>query len=277
VPLLTGHSCSYACKYCYIQDWYAFVPPTPSPLTGDEALLSLLYNPHWVPSRDFIILGDVCDPFHPNLEARTLEYIEAVAPLGSPVQFSTKSEVSEEVAARLGHLSQQHGCALSPLVTITTIKHAPALEPLAPSVERRLQTIRRLAAEGLSVFLFMRPLLPGASQDFADVLAAAKAAGAVGVIVGSLRVSKKIHRRLKQAKVVDIEAIDGQLRARGIEPEALTEEQVDIQDEPLRAAVRAKAEELGLATVQRACCANAWVSRMPCRKPKCLMRHVAAW
>merc|ERR1712129_37224 len=50
VPLITGHSCDYACRYCYIQDWYPFVPPTPSELSGDEVLLSLLYNSHWVPS-----------------------------------------------------------------------------------------------------------------------------------------------------------------------------------------------------------------------------------
>lgn len=278
VPLLTGHGCDYACRYCYIQDWYPFVPPTPSPLTGEEALLSLLYNPNWVPSRDFIILGDVCDPFHPNLAARTLEYIEAVSPLGSPVQFSTKSEISEKAASLLGRMSRERHCSISALVTITTMRHVRAVEPTAPSVETRLETIRRLSAEGISVFLFMRPLLPGvASEDFPDVLAAAKAAGAVGVIVGSLRVSRKIYRRLKQTKVIDIEAVDTQLRGQGLQPEELDEKQVDIQDEPLRAAVKAKAEEIGLATVRRACCANAWASERPCRRPQCLMRDVVAW
>mmetsp|Transcript_82291 Transcript_82291/g.207074 ORF Transcript_82291/g.207074 Transcript_82291/m.207074 type:complete len:206 (+) Transcript_82291:3-620(+) len=205
-----------------------------------------------------------------------MEYIEAVACLGSPVQFSTKSEISARTAAMLGRILHG-GCPLSALVTITTIRHVRSLEPTAPSVDSRLQTIRRLALEGLSVFLFMRPLIPGACDDFPDVLAAAKEAGAAGVVVGSLRVSKKIYRRLKQAKVADIEAIDQQLRSRSIEPEALTENQVDIQDEPLRASIVAKAEQLGLTTVRRACCANAWCSKLPCRKPNCLMRHLAQW
>merc|ERR1712192_183937 len=100
------------------------------------------------------------------------------------------------------------------------------------------------------------------------VLSAARGAGAKGVIIGSLRVSRKIYRRLKLVKFVDIEAIDVQLGQRGLAPEGLTEEQVDLQDEPLRAAVAAKAEELGLVAVRRACCATAWVARMPCRKAK---------
>uniref|UniRef100_A0A7S0A363 Radical SAM core domain-containing protein n=1 Tax=Pyrodinium bahamense TaxID=73915 RepID=A0A7S0A363_9DINO len=277
MPLLTGHSCDYACRYCYIQDWYAFVPPTPGELSGQEVLLSLLYNPHWVPSRDFIILGDVCDPFHPNLLARSMEYIKAVALLGSPVQFSTKSEISDEVAAELGRISNEGGCPLSALVSVSTIKHVHILEPTTPSFQSRVLTIRRLSGNGLSVFLFMRPLIPGASDDFPDILLAAKEAGAVGVVVGSLRVSRKIYRRLKQAKVVDIEAIDSQLQGKGIAPEDLNESQVDIQDEPLRTAVVTKAAEVGLVTVRRACCANAWSSQRPCRKPKCLMRDSTNW
>eukprot|EP00928_Gymnodinium_smaydae_P091391 TRINITY_DN75105_c0_g1_i1.p1 TRINITY_DN75105_c0_g1~~TRINITY_DN75105_c0_g1_i1.p1 ORF type:complete len:509 (-),score=47.43 TRINITY_DN75105_c0_g1_i1:335-1861(-) len=279
MPLITGHSCDYACRYCYIQDWYAFVAPTPSTLTGEEVLLALLYNPHWVPSRDFVILGDVCDPFHPNLCARTLEYIETFAPLRSPLQFCTKSDISEEAARTLGRLSREHACPISALITITTLHYANIVEPQAPSPTIRLETMRRLAAEGLKPFLFMRPLLPGKpSEDYEDVLQAARDAGAVGVIVGSLRVSRKIYRRLKLTKgVVDIESLDAQLHAKGIKPEDLAEEQVDIQDEPLRAKITAKAKELGLVPVRRACCANAWCSGMPCRKRNCLMRTELGW
>lgn len=274
VQLLTGRACNFACQYCYLQDWFPFERPTPTPLTGQEVLLSLLYNPHWVPSRDFIILGDACDPFHPDLEARTLEYVEAVAPLRSPIQFSTKAAISESTASKLASIASSHHCTISVLVTITTIKNARAVEPLAPCVEDRLETIRHVSEAGLQVFVFMRPLLPGASEDFADVLAAAKQAGATGVIVGSLRVSKKIRQRLSRIKAIDIEEIDRQLQERDIDPSTLTEEQIDIQDEPMRAAIKEKADELGLVSVRRACCANAWASQMPCRKRNCLMKDI---
>eukprot|EP00746_Dinoflagellata_sp_MGD_P010527 gnl/MRDRNA2_/MRDRNA2_121765_c0_seq1.p1 gnl/MRDRNA2_/MRDRNA2_121765_c0~~gnl/MRDRNA2_/MRDRNA2_121765_c0_seq1.p1 ORF type:complete len:448 (+),score=78.18 gnl/MRDRNA2_/MRDRNA2_121765_c0_seq1:154-1497(+) len=275
MPLITGHSCDYACKYCYIQDWYAFIPPTPSELSGEEVLLALLYNPHWKPSRDFIILGDVCDPFHKNLTARTLEYIRALAPLRSPLQLSTKSEVSESTALEISEISRRHQCSVQVLVSLITIRHVQAVEPTTPSVEERLMTIRRLSSHGVGVFLFMRPLIPGVTTDYADVLAAAKNAGALGVIVGSLRVSKKIYRRVKMLKApVDIEEIDRQLQqSHGLSPESLTEHQVDIQDEPLRAAIKECAEKLGLAVVRRACCANAFVAGMTCRKPNCLMKE----
>ena len=45
-------------------------------------------------------------------------------------------------------------------------------------------------------------------------------------------------------QAIDIEAIDGQLRDRGIDPESLTEDQVDIQDEPVRAKIKAKVDLL---------------------------------
>ena len=181
VQMISGHSCSYACRYCYIQDWYPFVEPMPTQMSGQEVLLSLLFNPHWVPSRDFIILGDVCDPFHPKLELRTMEYIRAAAPLGSPIQFSTKSGISRPICDQLVQWSRTFQCPINALVTITTIRHVEDLEPNAPSVQTRLDTIRALSAAGLSVFVFMRPLLPGSCEDFVEVLQAARACGAEGM------------------------------------------------------------------------------------------------
>jgi DNA repair photolyase len=90
-----------------------------------------------------------------------MEYIKAAAVLGSPIQFSTKSAISKTVCQQLAEWSVTYGCAINALVTITTMKHAEDLEPSAPSVETRLETIRNLSAAGLSVFIFMRPLLPG--------------------------------------------------------------------------------------------------------------------
>ncbi|CAJ1344304.1 unnamed protein product [Effrenium voratum] len=267
VQLLSGHSCSYACRYCYIQDWYAFVQPAPTELSGTEVLLALLYNSNWIPSRDFIILGDVCDPFHQNLRVRTMEYIRAVAVLGSPIQFSTKSFITKALCAQLAQWSVAHQCPINGLVTCTTLRHVQQLEPEAPPVEQRMETIRNLSSAGLSTFLFLRPLLPlEPFEDFEQLILAAKAAGAEGVVVGSLRVSRKIYRRLKQAKVVNMERVDELLAAKGQRPEDLTEEQVDIQDEPLRRRVTDFALQCGLAPVRRACCANALGAQMPCRR-----------
>lgn len=144
MQLLSGHSCSYACRYCYIQDWYAFVQPAPTELSGTEVLLALLYNSNWIPSRDFIILGDVCDPFHQNLQVRTMEYIRAVAVLGSPIQFSTKSFITKALCAQLAQWSVAHQCPINGLVTCTTLRHVQQLEPEAPPVEQRMETIRNL-------------------------------------------------------------------------------------------------------------------------------------
>jgi len=234
--------------------------------SGPEVVLSLLYNDHFTPGEDFVILGDVCDPFHPNLVGRTLEYLEALQDTGSPVQFSTKNEIEEPAADRLAALS----CSVNPLVTITSLDQAALLEPAAPSIPARLATIQRLAERGLQVFVFMRPLIPGVTLDYPQVLAAAQEAGA-GVIVGSLRVSRKIWARLKFLRGVDWSRLRELLQLQqGVDLEDLAEDQLEVQDEELRAAVTACAEDMGLRTVRRACCANAFVAKQRCNKPNCL-------
>ena len=117
----------------------------------------------------------------------------------------------------------------------------------------------------------MRPLIPGVTLDYPQVLAAAQEAGAVGAIVGSLRISRKIWARLKFMRGVDWSRLRELLQLQqGVDLEDLTEDQLEVQDEDLRAAVTACAADMGLRTVRRACCANALVAKQRCTKPNCL-------
>ncbi|RLE48920.1 MAG: radical SAM protein, partial [Candidatus Methanomethylicota archaeon] len=164
---LTIHSaigCPNSCLYCYIQDMgFDFAEAKPYGLTGDELLYALLTNPYFIPSRwgTFLAFGSIADPFNVAATNKTIEYLNTISILGNPCQFSTKAHIDEDLALKLSSINTP----ISPLVTIVTIEKARILEPLAPSIEERLETIRNLKEKKLKPMLFLRPIIPGVTDN----------------------------------------------------------------------------------------------------------------
>jgi len=258
---LTIHSaigCPNNCIYCYIQDMgFDFTEAKPYGLTGDELLYALLSNPYFIPSSwgTFLAFGSIADPFNKKVTYKTLEYLNAISTLGNPCQFSTKAHIDEDLAAKLTNIKT----SISPLITIITIEKAEQLEPKAPSVEERLETIRNLKRQKLKPILFLRPIIPGVTEyEVNEILKAAKKAGAVGVVVGGLRITKRIIERLKAANI-DVKPI--MERA----PKAnLTEVQIPIKSSDLKRRAIKEARKIGLIPFSSACCALAYVAGVPC-------------
>ncbi len=70
---------------------------------------------------------------------------------------------------------------------------ARAIEPFAPSPERRLRTVKVLADAGIEVGVSLAPLIPGLNDDqIADVLTRAKAAGACRAFTVTLRLPAEV-------------------------------------------------------------------------------------
>ena len=199
-------------------------------------------------------MGAVCDPFHPDLAGKTLDIMRAVASfLGNPTQFSTKMPIGPELAKEI-----PRGLPVSPLVTIITLEKAGELEPKAPGPEERLKTISILRKEGLKPMLFLRPLIPGLVEDeLDDLISEAKHHGAVGVVVGALRVSRPILRRLSKI------GLDGPIRAR-LKKEPPVGGLVPVPSRDLKEMAMRVAREKGLLAFKAACCANAYVAGVPC-------------
>jgi DNA repair photolyase len=138
------------------------------------------------------------------------------------------------------------------LVTIITLRHWRRLEPNAAPPEARLETIRNLAARGFHVTLFLRPIIPGVTdREVPEILARAKAAGAAGVVPGSLRVTPGILERLRLAGI-DTRLIEARLprRPRG------RRDQVPIRETDLKRLVEVHAKRLGLRVYPSSCSAN---------------------
>jgi DNA repair photolyase len=246
-----GNDCAYSCIYCYIVDMgFKFHKPKPCELSSEELALSLLYNPNFNPGRNgtYIAIGSIVEPFQPELKSLTINYIEQLAKLGNPIQFSTKSHLTNSEAKAISLACNW----ISPLVTILTLDEAKArlLEPFAPSPQKRLETIANLADAGLKPFLFLRPILPGiiTPDENLNLINESIRYGLQGVVLGNFRVTRRIIGALKK-KGLDVSEIER--RTRVIDGKQRT---VSVQD--LRDKIEA---QLGNATMvyRRSCCASA--------------------
>jgi len=258
---LTIHTCvgcPYTCLYCYIDDLgFPRGKAHPYSLSGEEWLLSLTSNPFLLPGLygTYLSFGSVCEPLHQVCLSKTLEYLNRVrAHLDNPCQVATKSTLSDEIVDKLANSMPR---VLNVLVTVVSIKRSKFLEPSVPSPFERFETLRRLVKRGIPAFLFLRPVLPGLEDEVDDILSEAKQAGALGVVVGGLRLSERISRRLRSV---------------GIEVPAATRRAglVDVAQRDLKNLVIEAARSRGLVPFRSACCATTYSIarltglRLPC-------------
>jgi DNA repair photolyase len=256
----TGIGCNLRCTYCYIEDMGFPWSARPYPLTGLQLIYALASNPYFLPGRNgtLIAIGSVTEPFLGITREKTFEYIEAISKyLGNPIQFSTKMYLSIKDAERL----RGYDPGISPLVTIITIKHKNKLEPLAPPVSKRFETINNLRKAGLKPILFLRPIIPGIIEDeYIEILEEARRNGAVGVVIGSLRVTNRILERLRKAGL-DISEIKRRLPRK---PHG--NEQVSIYTRDLKEEITRYAWKIGLIPFPEACMANLYTHERVCWK-----------
>jgi len=254
-----GIGCPNKCLYCYLVDFGPnFQTPKPYKLNGLEVSLSLLYNKWFVPGKmgTFIAIGSVCEPFHPICYAKTIDYLKSFAKyLKNPMQFSTKAFLNAEQVNEISEAVNNQ--PLSPLVTIITIKNAKKLEPNVPSPVKRFETISNLRDAGFKPILFLRPIIPGITdKEFEQIFEKASNAGAIGVVIGTFRISRKILERLKQAHI-NLRPI----KERAIKIE---EKQIYLKGRDLKETAFKLAKEFKLIPFNSACCANAFNASVPC-------------
>lgn len=250
-------NCPYSCQYCYIKDLgFEFDSGTPSPLSGKELVFSLLNNPAFFPGKGgtLLAIGAVSEPF--LFPRKMMNYLRELSRLGNPLQFSTKAYLSPELARKIKRIIRNHKSKISPLVTIVTLSYASELEKNAPSPSKRFKTIQNLAEAGLQPVLFLRPIIPGVNVKEAEILMKrAKKAGAVGVVFGSFRVTRRIVHRLEEQGVPTFE-IKRRVK------------QIDEKQRPVplfeREKLMTQARGIGLVPWRSTCCANSFQSGVTC-------------
>lgn len=246
-----GIGCPMQCSYCYIYDMGFSRHATPYSLSGLQLVAALLFNKYFYPTRwgTYLAFGSVTEPFLPNVLPKTLEYLRAVEEyLGNPCQVSTKMIINDEYVDELARVT---GSKLSILVTVTSLNQYAHLERRAPHPLERLKFVSRLRSKGFKPFVFIRPLLPGLRVEEVDeIVEQVKASGAYGIVVGNLRLSQNIVKRLMN------EGVDVTKHLK-VDFSKLKKGFVDVRvDEGVQSLFKEGALKRGLIFLKRACCAN---------------------
>ena len=180
--------CEHGCIYCFARPSHAYHDLSPgidfetrlfAKAAAAELLQAELARPGY--RCESITLGINTDGYQPverawKLTRRCLEVLHAC---DHPVSIVTKSALVERDLDLLAPMAAK-GLA-EVFVTITTLDRdiARRLEPRAAAPERRLQTLRTLAAAGVPVGVMVAPVIPQLTDgDLEAILEAAAAHGA---------------------------------------------------------------------------------------------------
>ncbi|MBN1205091.1 MAG: PA0069 family radical SAM protein [Myxococcaceae bacterium] len=180
--------CMHACAYCYARPTHEYLsmgagtdfetrivvkPHAP------ELLREAFERPRW--QGEPVVFSGVTDCYQP-LEASlrlTRRCLEVCAEYRNPVGIITKAPLIERDLDVLRTLAREARLWVSVSVPFHNAELARAIEPYVATPQRRLLTIERLAAAGISVAVSVAPIIPGLNdEDIAKVLAAAREAGA---------------------------------------------------------------------------------------------------
>jgi DNA repair photolyase len=180
--------CMHACAYCFARPTHEYLslgagtdfetriivkPHAP------ELLREAFERPRW--QGETLVFSGVTDCYQP-LEASmrlTRRCLEVCAEYRNPVGIITKAPLIERDIDVLQELSREARLWVSISLPFHNPELARAVEPYVATPKRRLQTIERLAAAGISVAVSVAPVIPGLNdEDIAKVLASAREAGA---------------------------------------------------------------------------------------------------
>jgi DNA repair photolyase len=180
--------CEHGCVYCYARPSHAYLELSPgldfesrlfAKVNAVERLRAELARPGYVPKP--ISLGANTDCYQP-IERRyriTRDLIELLSQCRHPLTIVTKSALVERDLDLLGPMGQADLAKV--FVSLGTLDRGLArrLEPRAASPQRRLDTIRALAAVGVPVGVMVAPVVPALSdKSLEESMEAAAAAGA---------------------------------------------------------------------------------------------------
>lgn len=199
--------CEHGCSYCFARPSHAylglspgldfeaklFVKPNAAALLEEE-----LRHPNYAPRP--LAMGTNTDPYQP-LEARlkiTRSVLEVLWAYRHPVAVVTKSNL---VTRDIDLLSTMAEAELSKVaLSITTLDRslARAMEPRAPTPERRLEAIALLSAAGVPVSVIMGPVIPGLNDhELEEILKRARLAGAQAAGYVMLRLPREVSDLFK--------------------------------------------------------------------------------
>jgi DNA repair photolyase len=180
--------CYHACAYCYARpshEYLSFGAGTDFErkiVVKPEApalLVEAFEKRSW--QGEFVLFSGVTDCYQP-LEATwrlTRGCLEVCAAYANPLGIITKAPLIERDLDLLARLAEVTDLSVTLSIPLWDEARARAIEPGVATPRRRMKTVARLAAAGISVGVNVAPLIPGlGEEDMPRVLEAAAEAGA---------------------------------------------------------------------------------------------------
>ena len=194
--------CEHGCIYCFARPSHAYLNLSP----GLDFETRLVARPgigavldHELRAKSYtlatVALGTNTDPYQPcEAEYGVMrEVLQVLAAFRHPVAITTKGTLIERDLDILAPLAAKGLVRVGISVTTLDPVLARRMEPRAPSPQRRLDTIRRLTAAGVSVRVMAAPMIPGLSDNELEaILEAGRDAGAEAASHISIRLPREV-------------------------------------------------------------------------------------
>src|SRR5579863_6276414 len=180
--------CEHGCVYCYARPTHAYLGLSPgldfeTKLFAKEGAAALLERE--LAAKNYrvqsIAMGANTDPYQP-IERQyriTRSILEVLAKYDHPVGIVTKSNLVVRDVDILGPMAAKGLAKVYVSVTTLDRELARRMEPRAPTPERRLEAIERLARAGVPAGVMTAPIIPAINDsEIETILTRAHAAGA---------------------------------------------------------------------------------------------------
>lgn len=174
--------CEHGCIYCYARPSHAWLNLSPgvdfeTRLIARPGIAQVLEAELRKPAYTVqpIALGTNTDPYQPIEREHGLmrEILRVLSAFRHPVWITTRGSLVERDIDLIAPLAAQGLAAVSVSVTTLDDDLARRMEPRAPAPRRRLQMIRRLADAGVPVRIQVSPLIPALTDHELEAIMAA--------------------------------------------------------------------------------------------------------
>jgi DNA repair photolyase len=180
--------CEHGCVYCYARPTHAYLNLSPG-LDFEtrliarpgiaEVLRAELRRPAYKVAP--IAIGTNTDPYQPVERDMAImpQILSVLADFRHPVWITTRGTTIERDIDLIAPMAAQGLTSVSISVTTLDADLARRMEPRAPTPQRRLQLIERLAKAGIPVRIQVSPLIPALTDhELEAVMQAGRDAGA---------------------------------------------------------------------------------------------------
>jgi DNA repair photolyase len=200
--------CEHGCIYCFARPTHAYLGLSPGldfesrlfvKPDAPELLERELAAPNYTPRT--IAIGTNTDPYQPiektyQVMRRILEVLERT---GHPVGIVTKSALILRDLDILKRMAERNLAKVALSVTTLDAGLARVMEPRAATPQRRLETLRQLAAAGVPTSVMVAPVIPAINDaEIERILDHAAALGVRGAGYVLLRLPLEVRDLFKE-------------------------------------------------------------------------------